>query len=182
MLHSFLAHHPPSAALRPSHLRLTLTVLPAVVQFTALALWYNVNDHKLDPRLTAPSQLLVAVLFIGVGQVSLMPQLRLAVTALLHENCTRLTSTLTMLTRPAAASQLQYIQSHWGAWGVLWNQGKMTPLRLVPCSSRLCLLLQRLLAAAGSQGALVHELPLQCGSPSTGRCCLHALRSAAVLQ
>ena len=135
-------------------------MLPAVVQFTALALWYNVNDHKLDPRLTAPSQLLVAVLFIGVGQVSLMLQLSLQVTALLHDTCTCLTATLMLLTRSAAASQLQHIQSHWRARGVLWNQGKMTLLRLVPCSSLLCLLLQSLLAAAGSQGALVHRLPL----------------------
>ena len=69
-------------------------MLAAVVQFTALALWYNVNDHKLDPRLTAPSQLLVAVLLIGVGQVSLMLQLSLYVTALLHDNCTCLTTLL----------------------------------------------------------------------------------------
>ena len=109
---------------------LTLSVLPAVVQFTALALWYNVNDHKLDPRLTAPAQLLVAVLFIGVGQVSLMLQLSLQVIALLHDTCTCLTATLILLTRSAAASQLQHIQSHWRAWGVLWNQGKMPLLRL----------------------------------------------------
>eukprot|EP00891_Asterochloris_glomerata_P001016 jgi/Astpho2/1016/Aster-00839 len=51
------------------HFFACIASLLKVVQFTALALWYNVNDHKLDPRLTAPSQLLVAVLLIGAGQL-----------------------------------------------------------------------------------------------------------------